>query len=555
VIREALYEGEGSKRQPNHKLIELLRTMSLLASPVPEKVLLRCREQATVDCQAESTVECREGATLELLEEARTLRLAFHIQKTRLHESLWSLHPSVRAHFATLTTSDPQEHVIENDALTPLLMPSVGRHVPPVEPSGERDIAAAKGLLKRLCDEADQDLAVTPTDEASAPPTVSPTKLWDAQLLVRTLVAALRARMEPATAARWWTLDEYLKIVCRVGNLTKAIAHLSPGGKEGNLWLAGNRLYPEVFESPSGTLLAEEQLWLYSAIGMTYYKEGNIFDALLLLQEALEIAVVIGGETGSGANVTVALCNLGAAYRQYGSLSRAERCLRQALTAAERLEDADHVGSVHLELAIVEQLRGNLSGSRIHLRKAGKLIDRENLRGRSRLAYYRAECALACGDTRGAEDALRDSRAFAELGAYPDQLARCRIGAGHILISKGRPKDALAEYQWAARDMRDKGIYSLVADALCGSAWVLNDQGDPESARRHAIEALALASEGLLGPRIAGALVILGVACVGCDMRDLGVAYLERAKQLANRQGYATKKTEAEAELRRLGAS
>jgi tetratricopeptide (TPR) repeat protein len=189
------------------------------------------------------------------------------------------------------------------------------------------------------------------------------------------------------------------------------------------------------------------------------------------------------------------------------------------------------------------------------LKVADSKLAEENVRGRSRVRFYRAEWYRVSGKLSEAEQELRNSRALAEQSACPDLVARCRIGQGHLFLERNDLKQALGEYQDAIEVMRDKGVHSLVADGLCGWAAVANRLGDAETARRRAIESLSLASEGLLGLRITDALVVLGVATVGCGLRSLGLAYLKRAIKLGDLQGYSTRKSEAEREFRRLSGA
>jgi tetratricopeptide (TPR) repeat protein len=578
VIKEALYKPRkvGDKRQEtgDDKYVRdvdlemLLRKMSLLTSPIRTEVLEVI------------------GKTQHVLDRAMALALVYEIS---VPGGGYSLHPSVRAYFAGQSDSG-------DDAIAPLLLPSVGRHIPPVEPMGKQ-AELARELFKSI-EKAGRDLVQPeqPSESGQLNNVALPNEsaLSSARTLARALLGMLRGRMEPQAASRWCKLDEYLRMVTDLGNLVKRLTaeqerRAAPGASadHAHFWIAGDRRTSDRLETKDSVLRAEELLWLYSAIGLTYYMEGNIFDALLFWQEAVEIAWVINGETGSGSCLAVALCNLGAAYRQFGKLDTAERYLREALsTSSRRLKrgspfsnakveviDPDLQGSIYLELGIVEFLRGSYGaepndgggedreasearGASYYFARAAAQFDPDNIRSRSRVHYYRAEWHRTHNRIADAERELRTSRGLAEQGNYPDLIERCRIAQGHLyLATPGRLKEAFAEFQRVAEEMRKRGVHSLVADAMLGSALVANEMDDAETARRRAIEALSLATEGFQGLRISDSLVVLGVATIRCGMRDLGRAYLATAADLARRQGYAVKKAEAEREHGRWGAA
>ena len=62
-----------------------------------------------------------------------------------------------------------------------------------------------------------------------------------------------------------------------------------------------------------------------------------------------------------------------------------------------------------------------------------------------------------------------------------------------------------------------------------------------------------MANEYRLGLRVSHSLVVLGKATLDAGHRELGVAYLRNAKQLASRQPYWYRAREAEMKLQELG--
>ena len=97
------------------------------------------------------------------------------------------------------------------------------------------------------------------------------------------------------------------------------------------------------------------------------------------------------------------------------------------------------------------------------------------------------------------------------------------------------------------------GIRRLEADVLSELSRLALDHGDTEAACTHAMEGMRIANELGLGLRQCHGLVVLGLAALKAERRDLGIAYLRVAYRLSRKAGYWLRAQEADKELRKLG--
>jgi len=197
--------------------------------------------------------------------------------------------------------------------------------------------------------------------------------------------------------------------------------------------------------SGKAALRVEELLWLYSAIGLTTTLRAYL-RCHAAVARALEIAWIVNGETGSGSYLAIALCNLGAAYRQHGHLVLAGRYLREALDVCTRVHGAaaamteiiwarlcrasasrapqgsEDARAVLTALADPFDETGPAVGALrfpLVIRRALKCFDPDNLRAESRSLLSR-NLVPTSESTGRSEAELGMSRALAEQGDCPD---------------------------------------------------------------------------------------------------------------------------------------
>ena len=203
---------------------------------------------------------------------------------------------------------------------------------------------------------------------------------------------------------------------------------------------------------------------------------------------------------------------------------------------------------------LMAHLQGNLQRAEDLYEKAFKLLRTgNNLRAQSVFLKHRADIKIVTGQCEEADLMIRNSRALAESGVFPELVAYVRISEGHRLMRTGHPVQARLEYAAVLNEARRIGFRKLEVGALIALARLALDQKDAEGGRGLALQALTLASELGLGLRQSHALVVLGLATLETGQKGLGIAYLKLAKRRADSQEYWARSREAEDKLRELG--
>lgn len=111
---------------------------------------------------------------------------------------------------------------------------------------------------------------------------------------------------------------------------------------------------------------------------------------------------------------------------------------------------------------------------------------------------------------------------------------------------------ARLEYNAVLKEAQRIGLRKLETRALTALSRLALDQRDADSAHGYALHSLRLANEMGLGIRQTHSLVVLGLATLSIDERDLGIALLRQAKKLADSQEYWARSREAENKLQEL---
>jgi hypothetical protein len=380
--------------------------------------------------------------------------------------------------------------------------------------------------------------------------------LGEARNLCRDAFSLIRGRMEANTAARWCKdYFEYARIGIKTARLAKRV---SP-----NRWSYCEQTgITEQVEHQDGPLYLAELAWLYNDVGLALNALGQVRDAYSMWEQTYEIGrLVERPETGSGLQIE-SLFNLCMCFIDMGMLPAAKRLLDQI--GGDDIGGLDEVKArVHGITGLIDHLHGNL-------RKADGAYDSciemlaasQNLRALSIFLKHRADLQIAMGKVDYARQLIRESRAVAEGGVFPDLVLYLRVTEGH-LRTKERSQEsahdgtrfdgARVEYRAVLREAQRLKMRKLEAEVEFSLARLALDEGDAEAARQLAMRSLTIANELGLSLRITHSLVVLGLAMLKAEQPKLGIAYLRHARRLAYDQEYWHRGWEAERKLQELG--
>ena len=280
--------------------------------------------------------------------------------------------------------------------------------------------------------------------------------------------------------------------------------------------------------------------------------EGSVADACGLWEQAFEVSRLLEGSEGGGFHLELLLSltftsiEMGRLPATRGYLDEADRIL---------LTDSDDDAAARILglRGLMAHLGGDLQAADdlyercLHLLRSGT-----NLRAQSIFLKHRADIKLTTGQWEQADLLIRNSRALAEAGVFPELIANARLSEGHRLFRRGDPAKAHFEYNAVLKESQRIGIRKLETRALTALARLALDQKDADSAHAFALHSLRLANEMGLGIRQTHSLVVLGLATLAIDERDLGIALLRQAKKLADSQEYWARSREAENKLQEL---
>jgi tetratricopeptide (TPR) repeat protein len=365
-------------------------------------------------------------------------------------------------------------------------------------------------------------------------------------LLCRDAFGLLRTRMEANTVSRWTTYDEYLPFGIQVARLAKKLS----GDRCWTYCEPLNARYHT--EDPDAPLYAAELAWLYNDLALALSAEGSIADACTLWEQALEVSRLLESPEGGSFHLEL-LISLTLTSIEMGRLPAARGYLEEADRILLTDSDDDAQARILGLRGLMAHLGGDLQAADdlyercLHLLRSGT-----NLRAQSLFLKHRADIKLTTGQLEQADLLIRNSRALAEAGIFPELIANARLSEGHRLFRSGDPVRARLEYTAVLKEAQGIGVRKLETRALTALARLALDQKDADSAHRFALHSLRLANEMGLGIRQTHSLVVLGLTTLAIDERDLGIAFLRQAKKLADSQEYWARSREAENKLQEL---
>ena len=365
---------------------------------------------------------------------------------------------------------------------------------------------------------------------SDSPGNPTPKEAKDARWFTRASLDILRSNFCCNSVPTWGSFRDYIDMCTTCLDNIKNLALVL-----GKTWSPDEGVGD--YLSEHGTASPEELLFLYNELGLAYYDEGSVQDALSVWGAAFEWQKALSRTDpeqsvmyAASLHSHVAMANL-----QMGRMDAATESIKHAQVAAH------HTGNRDLEtrliglLARVDHFRGNLPKAKlVYEQVIEELGGMGNRRAQSYFMRHLASLLIRLREYKKAEELARLSLAIAAGENSSDFVAFSRQLLGTIFDKMKLPKEAIKSYRIALEKARSLGIARLQADVLLGLASVQLDLGDSGAARDRAIGALKLANENLLVLRQIKALLILGKSIAESGDVRLGACYLSHAKTLAS---------------------
>lgn len=219
------------------------------------------------------------------------------------------------------------------------------------------------------------------------------------------------------------------------------------------------------------------------------FEAGLHDEAFATLDEALELANLCKD--------IVVKCNclntLGLFLIRLGDYARAEYYCHQALPLADRIGDANRIAVIAQNLAVCE-VRLDHPGSALPLleRAHETFTTLGNQLHLTTTLTTEAEAHLALGRVQSARALIDSAAVLAERFEDPEQLAELHLVHGRIFVNDQDHPAALRAFQLALDFARAADIPYLIGTAYRQIGDLHDLLGQPETARRNRLEALAV---------------------------------------------------------------
>jgi tetratricopeptide (TPR) repeat protein len=547
VIREAIshldkvyYDGRG-------QIVQLfIERISLFMHPVRVEVARVCLQEAEDKIGLGRSNDTKLNQLLEdLLEDLvkkNLLQVVFlKIKQRPTDEAEWGyvVHPLVR-NFVHQTLHKSLFTSLPSLQLAGITTMEV------VDPGAtDSGVLVTKSLFKRLCEDAARPYKLMKGKKIPSRLKEEDQRIYSD--LCRGAFSILRSRFCANTVTRWGDYEEYLKLIVKLYDTAKTVAaeevwtHHEPtrGG------------YEHTKSKAPAPLYADELAWVYNEIGLTSISMGHLLNAIPFREQGLEISRLIDNDR-DGRYLFQAEFNLSTAYIFLGRLSYAMEYLKRAFVIGTRLRDEELISRTKAYLAFIKYLQGSLEEADKDFNDSYRGL-KNNPRARGVFYCYHGELLLKLDKPDEAKEKIDRSRHIGEAEFYPDLIAYARLADANLLVKHGEYEKAQNEYSFVLKEAQRTRLRRLESGALSGMSRLSYKLNDSEAAKHRAIESLKISNEYALCLHQTIGLVVLGKALVKeGTQRDLGIACLKTARDMANSQGYFLRKNEAHQALQEL---
>jgi tetratricopeptide (TPR) repeat protein len=246
--------------------------------------------------------------------------------------------------------------------------------------------------------------------------------------------------------------------------------------------------------------------------------------------------------------------NMGFTYRQEGALDQAEETYKRARMQFEEAADLVGQAQVELNLAVLEQVRGNMELARQHLNASEaylRSVDRETAqippRRQAQIIAFQADIHDSYGESGEAE--IRYEEALAIYAKHPDPLreADTLVNYAGLLARLNRGEEA-RELSERAREVAegfaDEGPHELLAVLYNNLARTYQDIGENDVALDYYEQAKAVSQA--LGERLLYAQAVQNIGVIYGFSGDLNRAIENSEEALAIYREYANRDREVQ---------
>lgn len=549
VIREAIAHLDTAYYPGRGRIVRhFIERISLFMHPVRKEVAKVCLQEAEdkigLGRSDHAEITLKLNLLLEDLVEKNLLQLVFlKIKRNPADEAErgYVVHPLVR-NFVHQTLHESLFTALPSLQLSGITTMEV------VDP-GSRDsgVPVTKSLFKRLCDDAARPYEPLKGRKG----TEAASLLEDEEKricsdLCRGAFSILRSRFCANTVTRWGDYRAYLKLIVKLYDTAKTVSeevwtHHEPT-RDGSEYTRSKAPAP---------LYADELAWVYNEIGLTSISMGHLLNAIPFREQGLEISRLIDNDR-DGRYLFQAEFNLSTAYIFLGRLSYAMEYLKRAFVIGSRLHDAELISRTKAYLAFIKYLQGSLEEADKDFNEAYVGLE-NNPRARGVFYCYHGEVLSKLDRMDEAKVKIDQSRHIGEAEFYPDLIAYARLAHANLLVKMKKYDRAQNEYSFVLKEAQRTHLRRLESGAHSGMSRLAYKLNDLEVAKQRAIESLKISNEYALCLHQTIGLVVLGKALVKeGTQRELGIACLKTARDIANSQGYFLRKNEADQALQEL---
>jgi tetratricopeptide (TPR) repeat protein len=284
----------------------------------------------------------------------------------------------------------------------------------------------------------------------------------------------------------------------------------------------------------------DEVVWLYNECGVFSLAQGQCFDAVGLLSQALRGAHKIDGEQFGPVSRRI-LTNLGACEINRGRLVRARSWFDEIY---EREKSGDQTIRMIARgyLALIDHVGGSIPEAQKHYKEA---IDGLKEQGRSRSTSLflccRAELHRHLNDRHAAEEDLRQALDLSRRAGYEDMARFAIVGTARLKASSPEQRD----FPTIARILDEAEVYTEAMDIpllRCEISYtraiILLKQGEHTRAGRETTRAIRTATLNGLALRALAYRNLLADVHIARGWSDQGKRMKEQVKEVARHIGY-----------------
>lgn len=293
-------------------------------------------------------------------------------------------------------------------------------------------------------------------------------------------------------------------------------------------------------------LYRDEIVWLHNECGVVSLVQGNVTEALSILQQSIEMNRAIEGEGRGGPQFNRLAINLSLAYLESGRLNDAEYLLTEVMHNEERFS-GNRKGRVwHIAAgyhALNKQLQGRQDqAEKIYAEVLNILRIYEDSRACAVFLRHRADLARASGRYDLSREYLNEAIGFAERGGHEDLNHAVRLAVIKLDLAESENvsqnvSNILRRLKTIERYAKIMEMPALLCESYSVKAGLLLRQGDTSLAGELFSKAMVLATRNGMMLRLNYAMV--GYAKV-LNSRGLAMQAQEllfTAREMAKRFG------------------